>query len=187
MDPTLTKNPQAWAGISGLDSPVHPMANPAVTGQSHQLMGKKLLPTCHTGPWAQTCVIVGVAAGCTHLAWVLCWGPSPGQTLFGPGLQILSWLVQSKAGQCPRETGPLVHSRGTEAEPGGRNEEIRSLVCFFHLVVAPGAWGNLPWILLGQGGVVRMQRGVQSPYIRGVAGGALLGTCRDIHVFAWQT
>lgn len=55
-------------------------------------------------------LLTGVVGGCTNLAWLLCGGSTPRQTPLGPGLQALSWQVQSEAGQCPRQKGPLIHS-----------------------------------------------------------------------------
>lgn len=63
----------------------------AVTGKSH-LCGQMPAP----GPRGVR--LSRVAAGCTHLAWVLRWGSIPTQTLLSPGLQTLSRQVQGKTG-----------------------------------------------------------------------------------------
>lgn len=108
-DPSPAKDLQVWAAISGpSDSPVtgytcHDKAVP-------QLWARHSLEPAETVPGPTGVVSSGVAVGCTHLVWCLWGGSAPRQTSFGPGLQALSWQVQSKAGQCPRETGPLICS-----------------------------------------------------------------------------
>lgn len=87
-------------------------------------MGEAPFPPQH-GSWARS-VSVRVAAGGTHLAWVLHWGPATGETLFSPDLQTFPRKVQGKGRQRPRETRPLTHSGGVEAEPGGRRAGFRA-------------------------------------------------------------
>lgn len=144
-EPTPVKSSEAWAAISGpRESPItgYPTDNPAVVGQAHQLwVGCAFPPTAVLAPGPR-CVLLPeaaaeAAAGRTHLAWGLCWAPTPGHTLLSPGLQTLSRQVQSKASQGPRETGSLIHGRGIEAEPGGGQEEVGASVGLFCILQPP--------------------------------------------------
>lgn len=140
-EPTPVKSSQAWAAISGpRESPItgYPTDNPAVVGQAHQLwVGYAFPPTAVLAPGPRCVLLPEAAAGRTHLAWGLCWAPTPGHTLLSPGLQTLSRQVQSKASQGPRETGSLIHGRGIEAEPGGGQEEVGASVGLFCILQPP--------------------------------------------------
>lgn len=102
------KDLQAWAGVLGpSDSSV--MGDTCHDGSVPPAMCKAPLGTTEPVPGRIVVLLIGVVGGCTNLAWLLCGGSTPRQTPLGPGLQALSWQVQSEAGQGPRQTGPLVH------------------------------------------------------------------------------